>query len=67
MRQEIKNDVTIKHVIGPWPNCPGFVKVEMSTGQIGKCKWDYVNNRPGGPVDIIYNEQRPTQKWSKPR
>jgi hypothetical protein len=55
MRQEIKNDVTIKRLIKS--NGDGTVSVEMNTGQIGKCKWDFVYSRPIGTIDIVYSEQ----------
>jgi len=55
MRQEIKNDVTVKRLIKS--NSDGTVDVELSTGQIGRCKWDLVYSRPIGPIDILYNEQ----------
>lgn len=55
MRQEIKNDVTIKRVIKS--NGDGTVDVELSTGQIGTCQWDFSYEHPIGPVDVFYNKQ----------
>lgn len=41
MRQEIKNDVTIKRIIKE--NRDGTVEVELSTGQTGTIKRDFLN------------------------
>ncbi|WMT75080.1 hypothetical protein [Bradyrhizobium sp. Ash2021] len=57
MRQEIKNDITIRRLIKS--NGDGTVDVELSTGQIGTCKWDFAYGLPIGPIDIVYNKQRP--------
>lgn len=61
MRKEIKNDVWIKRVIKH--NSDGTVDVELSTGVIGKVKWDLVNGRleqrPATPKPKLNRGRRP--------
>ena len=57
MRQEIKTDTTIKRCIKS--NGDGIADVELSTGQIGTVKWDFVNSRPVDlHVEIAYDKQK---------
>jgi hypothetical protein len=72
LREHFKQSVAWEAVVSPFWFCSGIghrlietppttgsdtCDVELDTGQIGTAKWDFVYNRPDGPVYAVRDKQ----------
>lgn len=57
MRKLRKQKASIRYDRPITSNRDGTCDFELDTGQIGTAKWDFVNNRPDGPVYVYWAKQ----------